>query len=52
MKRLPQFLSAQQIFIDGFGLFGTAKTVKLPPVEEMTETVISGGFESEEGTGV
>lgn len=52
MKHIPHFLTGMTAFIDGIGLLGTVKTVALPKVEHLRETVTAGGFERSVGTGV
>ncbi len=52
MKHIPHFLTGMTAFIDGIGLLGTLKSVQLPKVEVMRETVTAGGFERNVATGV
>ncbi|MGL4225873.1 MAG: phage major tail tube protein [Shewanella sp.] len=52
MKHIPHFLTGMTVFVDGQGLLGTVKTVALPKVEQMRETIVSGGFERSITTGV
>ena len=46
MKHVPQYLTGMTVFIDGVGLLGTAKSITLPKVEQMRESVTAGGFET------
>lgn len=52
MQHVPQFLTGQTAFIQGVGLLGTAKTVALPKVEKIRETITAGGFERSLATGL
>lgn len=52
MKTIPHYLTGLTAFIDGKGLLGTVKSVQLPKVEEIRETVKQGGFERSLSTGV
>ncbi len=52
MKHIPHFLTGMTAFVDNIGLLGTVKTVQLPKVEVMRETVTAGGFERSVATGV
>ncbi len=52
MKYIPHFLTGMTVFVDGVGLLGTVKTVALPKVEHMRETITAGGFERSIATGV
>lgn len=52
MKSIPHFLTGVTAFIDGKGLLGEIKSVQLPKVEEMRETINQGGFERSVSTGV
>ncbi len=51
-KSIPNYLTGMTVFIDGVGLLGSAKTVKLPTVEQNRETITAGGFEHSVNTGV
>ena len=52
MKTIPHFLTGLSAFIDGIGLLGTVKSVALPKVEQMRETITQGGFERSVAVGV
>ena len=52
MQHVPQFLTGQTAFIQGVGLLGTVKTVALPKVEQIRETIKQGAFERSIATGL
>ncbi|MBL4775308.1 MAG: phage major tail tube protein [Mariprofundus sp.] len=52
MKHIPQFITGQTAFIQGIGLLGMVKTVTLPKVEQIRETIKQGGFERSIATGI
>lgn len=52
MKNIPHFMTGLTAFIDGKGLLGEVKSVQLPKVEEIRETIKQGGFERSVSTGV
>jgi P2 family phage contractile tail tube protein len=52
MNHVPQYLTGQTAFIQGVGLLGTVKSVALPKVEKIRETITQGGFERAVETGI
>lgn len=52
MKEIPHFLTGLTAFIDGKGILGTVKSVQLPKVEQIRETITQGGFERSISKGV
>ncbi len=54
MIRVPQIVSDVNIFVDGVGFLGVVdkENFELPEIEEITETIKSGGFERSFGTGI
>ncbi len=50
--KLPQTLVDANIFVDGQGNLGVSKSVQLPKIEKIRNTVIAGGFEQDSDTGV
>ena len=54
MIRVPQIVSDVNVFVDGVGFAGVVdkENFKLPEIEEITETIKSGGFERSYGTGI
>jgi len=52
MQYVPQYLVGQTAFVQGVGLLGTVKSVALPKIEQMRETITQGGFEQAVATGL
>jgi len=52
MQYVPQYLIGQTAFVQGVGLLGTVKSVALPKIEQMRETITQGGFEQAIPTGL
>jgi len=52
MQYVPQYLTGQTAFIQGIGLLGTVKSIALPKIEKMRETITQGGFERAVDTGL
>lgn len=51
-NNIPQFLVGMTVFINGEARLGKGKTVTLPKVEQIRETIKTGGFERSVSTGV
>lgn len=52
--KLPESLVDVSVFVDGLGFIGTVEAdgIKFPAIEELEESVKSGGFEQSYSTGV